>query len=241
MLVKDWMSEEVIVLDENASIMKASQVMKEHDIRRIPVVRNGRLVGIISDRDIKEATPSKATSLDVHELYYLLAEVRIKDIMTPDPIHVKPEDTVEYAAVLMLENRISGLPVVDDEKRLVGILTQTDIFKLFVNITGVYKGPIQIGLEIEESATLDEITALIVKQGAKIISILTYSEELDFSKRQVLIRITDIGEDKFRVLLSDLEKRYRVRYWARDDVTRIKPRNISATRRAILEETLGEV
>jgi len=89
MLVKDWMSEEVIVLDENASIMKASQVMKEHDIRRIPVVRNGRLVGIVSDRDIKEATPSKATSLDVHELYYLLAEVRVKDIMTPDPIYVK--------------------------------------------------------------------------------------------------------------------------------------------------------
>ena len=241
MLVKDWMSEEVIVLDENASIMKASQVMKEHDIRRIPVVRNGRLVGIVSDRDIKEATPSKATSLDVHELYYLLAEVRVKDIMTPDPIYVKPEDTVEYAAVLMLENRISWLPVVDDEKRVVGILTQTDIFKLFVNITGVYKGPIQIGLEIEESAPLDEITALIGNRGAQIISILTYSEELDFDKRQVFIRITDIGEEKFKVLLSDLEKRYRVRYWARDDVTRIKPRDISATRRAILEETLGEV
>jgi len=126
MLVKDWMSKEVIVLDENASIMKASQIMKENNIRRIPVVRGGRLVGIISDRDIKEATPSKATALDVHELYYLLAEVRVKDIMTPDPITVRPEDTVEYAAVLMLENRISGLPVVDEKGQVVGIITQTD-------------------------------------------------------------------------------------------------------------------
>jgi len=241
MLVKDWMSEEVIVLDENASIMKASQIMKEHNIRRIPVVRQGKLVGIVSDRDIKETTPSKATSLDVHELYYLLAEVRVKDIMTPDPIHVKPEDTVEYAAVLMLENRISGLPVVDDEKRVVGIITQTDVFKLFVNITGIYQGPIQIGLEIEESTTLDEVTALVVKQGARIVSILTYPEELDLARRQVFIRITDLEEDKFKTLLSELEKRYRVRYWARDDVTKIKPRDISATRKAILEESVAEV
>ncbi len=241
MLVKDWMSEEVIVLDENASIMKASQIMKENNIRRIPVVSHGKLVGIVTDRDIKEATPSKATALDVHELYYLLAEVRVKDIMTPDPIYVKPDDTVEYAAVLMLENRISGLPVVDDEGRVVGILTQTDVFKLFVNITGIYHGPIQIGLEIEEPVTLDDVTALIAKHGAQIVSILTYREELDPKKRQVFIRLTDIDEGRFRELLQEMEKSYRVRYWARDDVTKIKPRDISATRKAILEESLAEI
>ncbi|RUM88755.1 MAG: hypothetical protein DSZ24_02925 [Thermodesulfatator sp.] len=241
MLVKDWMSKEVIVLDENASIMKASQIMKENNIRRIPVVRGGRLVGIISDRDIKEATPSKATALDVHELYYLLAEVRVKDIMTPDPITVRPEDTVEYAAVLMLENRISGLPVVDERGQVVGIITQTDIFKLFVNITGVYQGPIQVGLILEDPGTLDEVTRIIVEHGAQIVSILTYRDELEPKKRQVFVRMTELPEEEFQKLLQVLSTRYQVRYWARDDVTRIRPRDISATRKAILEEPLSEV
>ncbi|MBX6423691.1 CBS and ACT domain-containing protein [Thermosulfurimonas sp. F29] len=240
MLVKDWMTEDVIVLDENASIMKASQIMKENNIRRIPVVRAGKLVGIVSDRDIKEATPSKATALDVHELYYLLSEVRVKDIMTPDPITVRPEDTVEYAAVLMLENRISGLPVVDEENRVVGIITQTDVFKLFVNITGIYYGPIQIGLEVEAPIALDEITRIVAEHGAQIISILTYREEIDSPRRQVFVRIKDLPEEKLRDLLRTLEERYRVRYWARDDVSRIRLRDISATRKAILEESLAE-
>ncbi len=240
MLVKDWMTEEVIVLDENASIMKASQIMKENNIRRIPVVRAGKLVGIVSDRDIKEATPSKATALDVHELYYLLSEVRVKDIMTPDPITVRPEDTVEYAAVLMLENRISGLPVVDDEGRVVGIITQTDVFKLFVNITGIYYGPIQIGLEIEDPSTLDEITRIVVDHGAQIISILTYREEIDSPRRQVFVRIKDLPGEKLEALLKAFQERYQVRYWARDDVSAIRSRDISATRKAILEESLAE-
>jgi len=240
MLVKDWMTEDVIVLDENASIMKASQIMKENNIRRIPVVRAGKLVGIVSDRDIKEATPSKATALDVHELYYLLSEVRVKDIMTPDPITVRPEDTVEYAAVLMLENRISGLPVVDEENRVVGIITQTDVFKLFVNITGIYYGPIQIGLEVEAPIALDEITRIVAEHGAQIISILTYREEIDSPRRQVFVRIKDLPEEKLQDLLRTLEERYRVRYWARDDVSRIRLRDISATRKAILEESLAE-
>ncbi|WP_297058072.1 CBS and ACT domain-containing protein [Thermosulfurimonas sp.] len=235
MLVKDWMTEEVIVLDENASIMKASQIMKEHNIRRIPVVRGGKLVGIVSDRDIKEATPSKATALDVHELYYLLSEVRVKDIMTPDPITVRPEDTVEYAAVLMLENRISGLPVVDEAGHVVGIITQTDVFKVFVNITGIYYGPIQIGLEIEDSDKLDELTHLIISHGARIISILTYREGIDSPGRQVFVRIKDLPEEKLQALLEALRRNYRVRYWARDDVSRVKSPRVSATRTAILE------
>ncbi len=241
MLVKDWMSEEVIVVDENASIMKASQIMKENNIRRIPVVRQGRLVGIVTDRDIKEATPSKATALDVHELYYLLAEVRVKDIMTPNPIYVKPEDTVEYAAVLMLEHRISGVPVVDEHMHVVGILTQTDIFKLFVNITGIYHGPVQIGLEVEEPVPLDAITSTITRYGAQIVSILTYRDELDPKKKQVFVRISGVEDDTFQKLVSELKSSYKVKYWAKDDVTKIKPRDISATRRAILEETFAEV
>ena len=115
MLVKGWMTSDVITIDEDTSMMKASQIMKENNIRRLPVMHKGKLVGMVTDRDIKEASPSKATTLDVHELYYLLSELKVKDIMKKNLVTIGPEETVEKAAVKMLEHRISGLPVVNDK------------------------------------------------------------------------------------------------------------------------------
>ncbi len=174
MLVKEWMATKPIVVDENTSIMKATQIMKENNIRRIPVVRDRRLMGIISDRDIKEAAPSKATSLDVHELYYLLSEIKIKDIMTPDPITLKENDSVEKAAVIMLENRISGMPIVDDNNQVIGIITETDVFKVMVSITGAYRSPIQLAFDMEDRpGSLNKLLNAIREQGGRIVSVLT--------------------------------------------------------------------
>lgn len=102
--------------------------------------KRGKLVGIISDRDLRDAAPSKATMLDVYELNYLLSSMKISDIMTKNVVFVRPDETVEFAAVLMLENKISSLPVINEEDNLVGIITQTDIFKVLINIAGVYGG-----------------------------------------------------------------------------------------------------
>ncbi len=90
MLVKDWMSKDPVTINDDTSMMKAIHLMKQNRFRRLPVLHEGRLVGIVSDRDLKEASPSKATTLDVHELYYLLAELHVKDIMTRDPVTVDP-------------------------------------------------------------------------------------------------------------------------------------------------------
>ena len=111
MLVREWMASDVLTVDENTSMMKALHLMKENNIRRLPVMARGSLVGIISDRDLKEASPSKATTLDVHELYYLLAEIKVKEIMTKNPLTIQQDETVERAAVIMLEHKVSGLPV----------------------------------------------------------------------------------------------------------------------------------
>ena len=89
MLVREWMASDVLTVDENTSMMKALHLMKESNIRRLPVMARGSLVGIISDRDLKEASPSKATTLDVHELYYLLAEIKVKEIMTKNPVTIQ--------------------------------------------------------------------------------------------------------------------------------------------------------
>ena len=114
MLIKDWMSKTLASVKTTTSIMKAAKLMKENGYGRLPVVDDdGRLLGIITDRDVKEASPSKATTLDMHELYYLLSEIKVGDIMTKTVISVSPDDTVEKAAVLMLRHNVGGMPVVD--------------------------------------------------------------------------------------------------------------------------------
>ncbi|MGB9762053.1 MAG: CBS domain-containing protein [Caldimicrobium sp.] len=239
MLVKDWMSEHVITLDENTSIMKAIQVLKEHKIRRIPVTRDGKLSGIVTDRDIKEVTPSKITTFEVHELYYLLSELKLKDIMTKDPITVYPDDTVEYAAVLMLENKISGLPVINREGYVVGIITQTDIFKLFVNITGIYYSPYQISLLINHPNELTELFEIFKKLGLSLYSFLTWKEEMAFPieddqkelksehKRLVFIRPEEINKEKFEILTEELKKKFKVFYAIKEDISKLPQRKIS--------------
>ena len=222
MLVKEWMASEPIVVDENTSIMKATQIMKENNIRRIPVVRDGRLIGIISDRDIKEAAPSKATSLDVHELYYLLSEIKIKDIMTPDPITLRENDSVEKAAVIMLENRISGMPIVDDENHVIGIITETDVFKVMVSITGAYRSPIQLAFDMEDRpGSLNKLLNAIREQGGRIVSVLTSHEHMPVGRREVYIRLKDMADEELDRLVDSLKKDFKVLFVIKEDLSNI--------------------
>ena len=117
MPVQDWMSKDLVTIDEETSIMKASRVMKQNDIQHLPVLKKGRLVGIVSDRDLKEATPSKATTLDIHEMYHLLDTITVKSLMPKNLYTIAPGDTVEKAAAVMLKHHISALPVVDAARR----------------------------------------------------------------------------------------------------------------------------
>ena len=132
-LVKDWMTKEVITISANSTLPEAHQIMMNEEIRRLPVVdENGRLVGIITLGDVRGAQPSPATSLSIWELNYLLSSLKVEKIMTPDPITVNIEATIGEAARLMLENRLSGLPVVDNDGKLEGIITESDIFSMVV-------------------------------------------------------------------------------------------------------------
>ena len=133
-LVKNWMSKEVITIDvESCCLPKAHKLMMDYNIRRLPVVDgNGRLVGIVTRGDIRGAQPSKATSLSVWELNYLLAQLKVADIMTPDPVTLSENSTIAEAANLMLAHKISGLPVLNNHGDLVGIITESDIFRMVV-------------------------------------------------------------------------------------------------------------
>jgi acetoin utilization protein AcuB len=132
LLVEDWMTPDPITIDSGVTLPEAHRIMKENHIRRLPVVDDGRLVGIVTWGDIREASASDCTSLDMFELFYLLETLPVRQFMTRDPITVTPITPLARAAQLMLEHKIGGLPVVDHRGRLVGIITESDIFRVLV-------------------------------------------------------------------------------------------------------------
>jgi acetoin utilization protein AcuB len=213
MLVKDWMSKDPVTINDDTSMMKAIHLMKQNRFRRLPVLHDGRLVGIVSDRDLKEASPSKATTLDVHELYYLLAELQVKDIMTRDPVTVTTDDTVERAAQLMLENTISGLPVVDEQGKVVGILTQSDVFRAFMAITGILQGGVQFALRLEDRPGLiKEVVDLLRERGARFVSLLTSYTSVQEGYRDVYIRVKNLTPEAIKAVQEELAGRHQVLY-----------------------------
>lgn len=132
-LVADWMTKDVVTATPDTTLPEAHRLMTEHKIRRLPIIdRNGRLVGIVTRGDIRGAEPSAATSLSIWELNYLLARLKIAEIMTADPVTIRPEATIQEAAQLMMDKKISGLPVLGRNGQVVGIITESDIFRLIV-------------------------------------------------------------------------------------------------------------
>jgi acetoin utilization protein AcuB len=134
--VADWMAKDLVTIDEDASIIEAVHLMKEREIRRLPVLKKGKLVGLVTDRMIKEYTPSKATSLDTWEIHYILSKTPVREAMNHHPYTVTPQDELTAAAQLINEKKLYGLCVVDDNGKLVGILTTTNILEALVAICG---------------------------------------------------------------------------------------------------------
>jgi acetoin utilization protein AcuB len=217
MLVREWMAADVLTVDENTSMMKALHLMKENNIRRLPVTARGSLVGIISDRDLKEASPSKATTLDVHELYYLLAEIKVKEIMTKNPLTIQQDDTVERAAVIMLEHKVSGLPVLNKKGDLVGLITQSDVFRAFVNITGIYKGGVQFAFSLDDKpGSIKEVADTIREFGGRMVSILSSTDMVVEGTRNVYIRVRGMEPDNLKKLEETLRQKFKVIYVTED-------------------------
>jgi CBS domain-containing protein len=130
-LVKDWMTSNPVVISPKTAVPEAYRLMKERRVRRLPIVDRDQLVGIVTLGDVREASPSDATSLSIYELNYLLTRLSVDQIMSREVLTVGPETTIREAARLMLENKIGGLPVVENGK-VVGILTESDIFRMIV-------------------------------------------------------------------------------------------------------------
>jgi acetoin utilization protein AcuB len=212
MPVQDWMSKDLVTIDAETSIMKASRVMKQNDIQHLPVLSKGRLVGIVSDRDLKEATPSKATTLDIHEMYHLLDTILVKSLMAKQLQTIAPGDTVEKAAAVMLKHHISALPVVDPQGALAGILTKGDVFRAFVSISGIYQGPLALGLELpDQPGYIKQVTDVIREHGGRIASIMTRYEGAPEGFKRVYIRAQAVKDEK--ALQKELESKHKILYY----------------------------
>ena len=134
MIVSNWMSKKVVTIDVNDSMQDAMKRMKQNDIRMLPVVKKEKLVGVVTDRDLKRASASDATTLDVHELLYLVSKIKVQDVMAKNAITVPQNYTIEESAEVLLKNKISGVPVVDQNGGIVGTITQTDLFCVIISL-----------------------------------------------------------------------------------------------------------
>jgi len=213
MLVENWMNRNVVTVDVGDSMLDASKVMKERGIRHLPVLKSGRLAGIVTDRDLKKASPSDATTLEAHELLYLLANIKVGEIMTKNPITVPFNYTVEEAAEILLSNKISGLPVVDKDGNVVGTITQVDIFKVLISVTGFGKRGIQFAFLLEDRpGSIKEVADLIRKYGGRMTSILSAYENAPEGSRYVYIRMHGIDREKLTELKKELKAAAKVLY-----------------------------
>jgi acetoin utilization protein AcuB len=225
MLIQDWMAKNVMTVDENTSLMRATRIMKENNIRRLPVVSHGKLIGIITDRDVKDASPSKTTSLDIHELYYLLSEMKVKDVMTSAPLTLLGNETLEKAAIIMLNSKISGLPVVDGAGHLIGLLSETDVLRGFIHMTGIKDNAIQYVFDLpDEPGSVTTVTNTLKEHQARIISILTSFEDAAEKMKRVAIRIASLDDSEEKELSDLLKKKFKVVYCGRDDLTSLPKR-----------------
>jgi acetoin utilization protein AcuB len=212
MLVMNWMSKTVVPVDINDSMKDAIKLLKENDVNMLPVMEKGKLVGVLSDRDVKRSSASDATTLEIHELLFLISKIKVKDIMTKDPVTVPPDYTIEETAQVLLEKNISGVPVVD-KKKVVGIITQTDIFRALISLTGVGKRGIQFAFQVEDKpGSIKEVTDIIREHGGRIVSILSSYEHVPEGYRKVYIRDYGIERNKLTQLKNELKEKATLLY-----------------------------
>ena len=195
MLVKERMSQPVISVAPDLPIMEALNLMKREQIRRAPVMKNRKMIGIISDRDLLDASPSDATSLSVWEVNYLLSRVPVSDVMTKDVLTLEEDTPIEEAARIMVDNKIGGLPVMRG-KSVVGLITETDLFKCFLELMGARELGVRVtAMVVDKPGVLAKITNTINDIEGNFISFGTFSGP-DPSHREITFKVSGPNQDK---------------------------------------------
>jgi acetoin utilization protein AcuB len=189
MIVARRMKRDPVFVDEGDSMKRAMDLLRDNQIRHLPVLKGGeKLVGILSERDIRQASPSAATALEIREIYYLLDKVKVRQIMTRRLYTISSSASIEEAALLLREKKIGCLPVVDGGK-LVGILTETDIIDSFIETMGVSGPGYRLELALpDKPGILFEVFKVLKDFDANIVSVATAPHD-DPTRKNLVLRI----------------------------------------------------
>lgn len=196
MRVKDFMQTKIISVPSSTSLYDARKIMVENKIKRLPIVDNGKLVGITTLNKIREATPSQATTLSIHELHYLISKMTVKDIMHRDVITCHADDPVEEVGMIMHTRQIGGLPVLDEKGNLIGYISSNDLFKVFVIMLGLDKPVSRVTFEFsvkDVCSKLDELVRLFDLHGLSIRSIVRFDVNSEVTQIVVRIETADVN------------------------------------------------
>lgn len=204
MLVYERMSRHPITVNVDVPIDEALQLMREKKVRRLPVLdKQGKLVGIVSEKDLLYASPSPATSLSIHEIHYLVSKIKVADVMTKGVITVGEYTPLEEAARIMVDHKIGGLPVLRDGT-LVGIITETDLFKIFLELLGAREAGARVTMLVpEQPGILATITREIAEMGGNIISLGTFLGE-DPTNRLITVKVAEVEQEKLVTSMESL-------------------------------------
>ena len=205
MTVGYFMTRKVITISPDTSFHDALKLMKDKKIRRLPVVENDKLVGIVTEKDLLYASPSMATTLDIWELHYLLSKLKVKEIMTKEVITVREDDSIVKAALEMAENKVGALPVLNEAGNLVGIITETDIFKIFIEMMGTRRNGMRYTFETEDRPGLiKDLSKIVYDSGGSIISFVTIP--IENGRYMISFKAKNLDIDKFESSVSKMEE-----------------------------------
>ena len=203
MFVGERMCRPVISVSPEAPINEVLIMFRKEHIRRAPVIKNGKLVGIISERDLLNASPSSATSLSVWELNYLISKVTVKDVMSKKVISIDTDTPIEEAARIMADKKIGGLPVTSAGK-VVGIITETDLFKIFLELMGARQKALRVTATIpEQPGELAKVTRAIANAGGDFIAFGMFSGP-DANSRVLTFKVEGMTKEKVKAALGDV-------------------------------------
>lgn len=208
MFVANRMTKNPVTVTPDTSLDDAAHLMKKGHFRRLAVVdENGKLVGFFSDKDLMRAAPSPATTLSRYEATELLSGLKVTEIMQRDVVSVSDDATIEEAALIMYEKKIGGLPVVSSVGAVVGIITETDIFKAFVDVMGLEEGKTRLTIETDNRVgVVNDISGIFTAHGLSIDSLVTCRQ--DDGSYEIIVRGDIPGVD---TIASEIEsKGYKV-------------------------------
>ena len=188
MLVRKKMKKDLITITKDDRMTTAKKILREKNIRHLPVVDGKKLIGLVSNMDIRKAEASPATSLEIRELHYLLDKLTVGEIMTRNVITISPDISVEEATTLLHDNKIGCLPVVEDGN-LVGILTENDVMEILIEVMGMKEKGSRIEVLVEDKpGALADMTRIIKEHNVNIISVVTDTAE-EIGKRLVVFKL----------------------------------------------------